>query len=180
MAKAKLPVKKRKQTRASKKLAQSRAVQEKTVADRQLAEIGKLTAALEQSKAKESKLEVIVKEQGKTIKGLRKMIDEQKSDNEKLAAQVPKKQTKPWMQQKSSLEIPGNMFQITKKGSNEKYPDSLFPVGEILKGEIDSDATIEDIKEYVKSEFGKGTYKIKAFNEDSGYKQLRGSVRFTV
>ena len=180
MAKAKLPVKKKKATRVTKKLQESRAAGEKSLADRQGEKIGKLTADLENSKARESKLAVTIKEQSNTIKGLRKLIDVQTSENKKLQSQVPTPPQKAWMTQKSSLEIPGNMLQIHKLGSNPKFPESMFPVGEILQGEIDKDATIEDIKEYVKSEFGKGTYKIKAFNEDNDHKVFRGSARFTI
>jgi len=186
MAKAKLPVKKKKaetktkSSRLNEKLEKSRESGEQVETDRKNAKIGLLQSQVESLELSEKQLKLTINEQAKTIKGLRNLIDDQRETVQKLSSQITKKPQRAWMVQQSSLEIPGNMFQICKQGSQERFPESYFPVGEILKGEIDEEATLDDIKEYVGSEYGKGSYKVKAFNEDYGHKILRGSARFKI
>lgn len=118
-----------------------------------------------------------------TEKKLRAALKELKDTGDKLAKVAPKKSGKkvlPWIERASSIQLKGNMVQVSKLGYSEKYPHSYFPVGEILAGEIDDDATIEDVKEYIKSEYGPGGYMAKAFNEDAGHKVSKGKIRFKI
>lgn len=180
MAKAKKPVEKTKALRLNEKLEKSR--EDRNLAETELKDmkLSVLTGQIVDLKQSEKQLKLTISEQAKTIKGLRNLIDDQKETVQKLSSQITQKPQKAWMVQQSSLEIPGNMFQICKQGSQDKYPESYFPVGELLKGEIDDEATLDDIKDFVGKEYGKGNYKVKAFNEDFGHKILRGSARFTI
>jgi len=186
MAKAKKPSAKKKAapekapSRATKKLQAKRAATEQNTLLAQQKNIGKLTAEIEGLEKQLAVAKQTINEQARKIKAQEKAAGEQGQQIENLRQKASRGKQAAWGDRPSNLQIAGNVIQILKQGQNEKYPDSYFPVGELLKGEIDDDATLDDIKEYVKGTFKKGSYRVKAYNDDEGHKIFRGSARFTI
>ena len=130
--------------------------------------------ALKIEKAKSNDLGKKLKAAESEIERLGKIIAEQ-------TQKAKGKKAQQFTKAEASIPVAGSSIRIAKKGSNKQYPESFFPVDVLEAEQLEDDTTIEDIKEYIKDELGKGTYKIFAMTKNArlGFEQKSGAVIFS-